>query len=317
MRRLGHKLFRYVRVISSICQPGWRYRGVCVLITLCLGCRPATPPQDAALRLVSTAPNLTEALFAIGAGDLLVGRSSACDHPSPQIAAVPIVGDYAFPWLEPTLAQSPTHILTTIIPDPQLKALLTMSKLELITLPCEELAQIVPTLLQLGQLTEHRTAAQKLAQSIQCGLTEAYARTNHFTRRPRTLLLFAPDTPITAGKRTFVSALWELAGGQNISRQNTAAYYHVSLEWIVQHDPEIILCLFDSSRGNPHTLLAQQMGWQSLSAVQEGRVYTLDNLAPVSRPGPRVLMGLQQFEDLLAHDRARRKQIEAEVYHAD
>ncbi|HRU20528.1 MAG TPA: hypothetical protein P5125_09240, partial [Kiritimatiellia bacterium] len=68
-------------------------------LTACIRQEPL--PADSGMRLVSTAPHLTECVYAIGAGHLLVGRTATCDYPPEVVSEIPITGDFAVPWLEP------------------------------------------------------------------------------------------------------------------------------------------------------------------------------------------------------------------------
>ena len=90
----------------------------CVFLTslalLLSGCLRTEPHSDTTrLRLVSTAPNLTECVFAVGAGDLLVGRTESCDYPAAEVSRIPVTGGFGTPYLEPLLAVRPTHVQAT------------------------------------------------------------------------------------------------------------------------------------------------------------------------------------------------------------
>lgn len=267
------------------------------------GCgRDHAPQPEDGLRLVSTAPNLTECVCAIGAADLLVGRTDVCDTPQATVRDIPVTGGFGTPWLEPLLAARPTHLLETVLADPSVREHLTALRIPVVHVPCSRLSEIPSALRQLGRLTHHMAQADALAASIQSGFDEAHAGLVTNALRPRTLMLFDPDTPITAGRDAFVASLLELAGGVNLGRDVSADYYHVSLEWIVQQDPDLLLCLFAMGDRSPRTFFENQTGWKALRAVCTGRVYTVPDLNTVSRPGPRVLDGLAQLKAVLARD---------------
>ena len=96
-----------------------------------------------------------------------------------------------------------------------------------------------------------------------------------------------------------VAELLELAGGVNLGRGSTTDYYHVSLEWVLEQDPDLLLCLFDTGPRQPLELFAGQTGWKALSAVRDGRVYTVPDLSTVSRPGPRVLEAIEELRQCI------------------
>ena len=273
------------------------------LVVLLSGCARRPPqPESSRLRLVSTAPNLTECVCAVGAGDLLVGRTESCDYPAEIVRRVPVTGGFGTPYLEPLLAARPTHVLETVLADPELTRRLQALRIPVVHVPCTRLSDIPDALCQLGALTGRTAEAQRLADTIRKGIDDARAELVTRTHRPRVLLLFAPDTPITAGRNAFIAELLELAGGANIGDSSLTDYYHVSLEWLITQNPDMILCLFDTPAREPHTLFDSQVGWCALSAVRLHRVYTVADLSAVSRPGPRVLEGLAQLKEVIARD---------------
>jgi iron complex transport system substrate-binding protein len=239
---------------------------------------------------------------AIGAGDLLVGRTESCDYPPDAVRRVPVTGGFGTPYLEPLLAARPTHVLKTVLADPELTRRLESLRIPVVHVPCTRLDEIPVALGQLGALTGHTAEAQRLTDTIRAGIDRARAEGAALNRRPSVLLLFAPDTPITAGRNAFISELLELAGGTNVGASSLSDYYHVSLEWLILQNPDIILCLFDTPACEPYTLFNNQVGWKALSAVQQRRVYTVADLNTVSRPGPRVLEGLAQLIQVLSVD---------------
>ena len=276
-------------------------KGVLLLaLVLLMGCgRTPPPPTPGALRLVSTAPNLTELMFAIGADGCLVGRTDVCDYP-PESARIPAVGGFATPRLEPLLAARPTHVLESTLEDLSVEKHLASLGIPLVHVACAHLDDIPAALLQLGDLTGRLPQAQALADIIRAGFAQARADSTARTPRPRVFLLLAPESPITAGGGTFISELLTLAGGDNVAADvSPSDYFRVTDEWLLTCDPDIILCLFDTQGRDPAALFSSRVGWQALGAVTGRRVRTVANPDTVVRPGPRVLEGLAQLKACL------------------
>ncbi len=266
------------------------------------GCAPraATRVDAGPLRLVSTAPNLTEIVFALGAAGCLVGRTESCDYP-PACAAVPAVGGFGTPNLEPLLAARPTLVLETVLADPEIARRLAALRIPVAHIDCARLDDIPDAILAVGRLVGRDARAYALAADIRDGLAAARAAPAP-ARRTRVAMLFAADSPITAGRRSFIAELLRIAGAENIGDSSNADYYRVSLEWLLAQDPDVLLCLFETAGREPVDLFAAQTGWNALSAVRARRVYTVTDLNTVCRPGPRVLEGIAQLRQVLAHD---------------
>src|SRR5258707_11591621 len=85
--------------------------GQAFVLTLTLAsCARKSMPASSNPRIVSLSPNTTETVFALGAGDRVVGRSRFCDYP-PEVLAIPSVGGYVDPSLEAILALAPTLVV--------------------------------------------------------------------------------------------------------------------------------------------------------------------------------------------------------------
>ncbi len=105
-----------------------------------------------------------------------------------------------------------------------------------------------------------------------------------------------PAKPYTAGKGTFISLLLERAGGYNIA-SDIDGYPQFSLEQVVAADPAFII-LGDSAYGVTPESIASRPGWENLSAVKNNQVFPFDDNL-VSRPGPRLVDGLEALAKLL------------------
>jgi iron complex transport system substrate-binding protein len=103
---------------------------------------------------------------------------------------------------------------------------------------------------------------------------------------------------ISVGKRSYLADLIHEAGGINIAGGVDKAYPMLSMEYVIQQDPQVIILAMDADR----SLSDQEKGywsrWSSLSAVRDGKIYKVDRDL-LNRPGPRVLDGLEELARLL------------------
>jgi iron complex transport system substrate-binding protein len=261
---------------------------------------PATPPATPAVpRLVSLAPNLTELICAVGGADRLVGRTDVCNYPSNLIANIPIVGGFGRPYLEPLLNQQPTLVLDVALADKSIGAALNRLGIARRQIACQRLDDIPRAARLIGQLAGYPADGEALARRLADGIrTRRDAVTQTPTAQRPTVYVELWD--MTAGRNSFVAELVALAGGHNIGDELAQDYVTVSTEWLLQRDPDLIICLYPGALRTQYAATNKKLGWAALRAVQAGRVYSDFTIDTILRPGPRVLEGLEQLRQVIA-----------------
>lgn len=253
-----------------------------------------------AQRVVSLAPSNTEVLFAIGAGEQVVGRDQLSDFP-PEAASVTDIGT-TFDTLNTELIVSlqPDLVLAAEINTPeQVKQLedlgLTVYYLQN-PLTLEGMYENLETV---AQLTGHPEQAAVLIDSLKARVAAVDEKIAPLSSRFSVfyeLDATDPAKPYTAGKGTFITQLIDRAGGYNIA-SDLDGYPQLSLEQVVAADPAFII-LGDARYGVSPESIAQRPGWENLSAVKNGNVLPFnDDL--VSRPGPRLVDALEELAKLM------------------
>src|SRR3989454_9812813 len=172
----------------------------------------AAPAQ----RIVSLLPSFTELLFAIGAGDRLVGRTAWCDYP-PEALAVPSVGDGMPPNVEAVAARRP-DLVVLYHSGQNVPAAEQFERLGIRTglLDLNLLEDLGPAARRLGVLTARRPAADSLARVMGSGASQPPAPST------RSLAFIVWDNPpIVIGAGRYLDRLATLAGGRNV-------FHHIS-----------------------------------------------------------------------------------------
>ena len=115
-----------------------------------------------------------------------------------------------------------------------------------------------------------------------------------------------PGRPFTAGPGSFIDVLVQLAGGINVAARSKTAWPQFSLEELVRADPDLIILADPVAPPIPYAseLAARRPGWSRLRAVRLGAVTAID-ASQISRPGPRIVDGLDLLARLLHPDRFR------------
>lgn len=265
--------------------------GLAVLALAAGACRPSMPgdrsegatSREPPRRIVSLIPAATEILFAIGAGDRLVGRTRWGVHP-PEARSVPDVGDGVRPSIEAVLARDPDLVVLFEGPDTRAAA----ERLEALGVPTMSLrhnsiADLDRNIRRLGDAVGCPVSADRLAGRIHEDLA-AIAESVGESPAPRVYYDVWPDPPMTVGRGSFLDSLITLAGGRNVFGDLEPPAPTVSLEAIVHRDPDLVIRAAASSADPP---LAVRPGWRAIPAVAEERIVAVD-ADLLGRLGPRV-----------------------------
>jgi len=274
--------------------------GALLALTLGLGCnRPGSRAPLAATRVVSLSPSTTEAMFAIGAGAELVGRSRYCDYP-PEVLALPQVGGYSDPNLEAILGLRPDLVIGAHGPaGPKLEESLQAHGPLTFFPETESFAQIDAMLRALGERTGHAEDAQRVVAGLDAR-EAAITRAVSTLPKARVLLVFGVSPIVVAGPGGFPDELIQRAGGANVVTDG-GAYPALGVERVIALDPDVIL---DTTAGHVGTSIGPDSpGWKEVGAVKRGRVIPLADEA-VLRPGPRIGDGLATIARALHPDAA-------------
>lgn len=270
------------------------------LLAAALACaRPpaqAGPTGGAPQRIVSLTPALTEILFAVGAGDRVVGVTQYCDFP-PEAKAKPKVGGYVNPSVEAVLALEPDLVLVSPGPGNRDSALaLRRAGLRLEIVPAETLEESLAAIERVARVVGVDAMGHELAAAVRARL-DAVAKRVLGAPRVRTLFCVQTDPIIAAGRDTLPSQILELAGGTNVVE--LPRYPRLDVEAVAGAKPELILqARMDLSGTSAHTEDAFWKRWPTIPAVASGRVVVLpDDLA--LRPGPRVADAVEELAAIL------------------
>lgn len=261
--------------------------------------RPVTL-ADPAQRVISLAPSNTEILFAIGAGEQVIGRDEFSDHPEAATALPSVGGSMGQYSLEQIVALEPDLVLASEINTPeQVKALEDLGVTVFYLGNPTTLEEMYANLATVGRLTGRDAEARALAQSLQVRVAEVDKKLALVAERPTVFYEIDasdPNKPYTAGSGTFIDLLIARAGGANVAA-GTTPYPQLGLEQLVVSNPAILL-LGDSAYGVTAESVAARPGWDALAAVQDGKIFPFDDNL-MSRPGPRLVDGLEELAKLL------------------
>lgn len=243
-------------------------------------------------RIVSLAPSVTEVLFAVGAGERVVGVTAWCNYP-PAAAALPKVGDERISE-ERVLALRPDLVVADGNLEPAVVQRLEKLGLTVLVVAPRNLEGVWHAIQVVAKAVGKEKNGEKLVADLRRRVAAVEERVRE-RRRPavRVLVLLDPPGLYTAGPGTFLDELIRRAGGENVAGGAPVPWPVLSEEEVILRDPEVIVLLY----GDPAVVL-QKKSWQGITAVRRGHVWRVD--ADVfSRPGPRLVEALETMADLL------------------
>jgi iron complex transport system substrate-binding protein len=257
-------------------------------------------------RIVSTAPSITEMLYALGLGDRVVGVTTFCHYP-PEATRKPKIGNYLRPDVEAVLALRPDLVIAE---KSMVRQAVSLPRLKLNVLEVDDatIAGIRDSLRTIGRATGTQARADILAAEIQSGLEAVRQRTLRLSR-PRAMFVVG-RTPgriedlIAAGGSSYLDELVRIAGGENVFHDAAAAYPKVGLEEVLARDPDVIIDMGEMAQTvgvteqDKRAVVSLWRHYPSLSAVKRNRVFAVASDIFVV-PGPRVVQAARQIAAML------------------
>jgi len=241
-------------------------------------------------RIVSLAPSNTEVLYALGLGDRVVGVTEYCDYP-PEAKQKPKIGGFANIDLEKVIGLDPDLVLATNIHAGAVVSELQKRGVTVVVVEPKNVDDVLAEITFVGKITATSDAAAKLIAQMKTRIDAIAAKTATAKTKPR--VFYEIDKSLyTPGPGSFLDDMIIKAGGVNIASDAQSAYPQLSLESFVLKDPEVIF-LGDHPFGETPDTVKARPGWANISAVKNGRIVPVVDVNIVSRPGPRLVEGLE------------------------
>jgi iron complex transport system substrate-binding protein len=256
---------------------------------------------------VSTAPSITETLFALGIGDRVVGVSQFCNYP-PEVQKLSKVGSYIRPDAE-AIARLAPDLVVLERNSSELTERLNALHIAFIEVPHSTLEDIFAEIQIIGRATGVPDRSASLVVQMKGSLDAIQSRAKAMTS-PRALVIVDRQqgtlNNLTAvGPDNYVNQILEIAGGTNVlAKRGLPQYPHISLETVLRENPDVIIDLSgtqktkEARRASRAATLALWSQYREIAAVRNGHVYagTTDSLVV---PGPRTPIATQRLFDFL------------------
>lgn len=255
-------------------------------------------PVEYAKRIVCLTAETAEIVYALGAGDRVVGIPGTAVRP-PEVREKPKVGGFTTFRLDKILALTPDLVLAFSDLQKDIVRDLVGAGVTVFATNQRSFEEVLQTMLMIGALIGREAEARELIQDMQDEVRQIREFSSIWPDRPRVYFEEWHD-PLIAGIR-WVSELIEIAGGRDIfseyREKAVASERVVAPEEVVRRDPQIIVASWCGKKLEPERIRSRP-GWDRISAVKENRIYELDG-ADILAPGPSLMVGLRQLHEIV------------------
>ncbi len=255
-------------------------------------------PVEFPQRIVCLTAETAEIVYALGAGDRVVGVPGTAVRP-PEVREKPKVGGFTTFRLDKILALTPDLVLAFSDLQRDIARDLVGAGVTVFATNQRSFDDVLRTILMIGGLIGREAQARALIQDMRDEIRQIREFSSIWPHRPRVYFEEWPD-PLIAGIR-WVSELIEIAGGNDVFpelRGKAAASERVvDPDEVVRRDPQIIVASWCGKKLEPERIRSRP-GWDRVSAVKANRIYEMEG-ADVLAPGPSLMLGLRQLHEMV------------------
>ena len=269
------------------------------LIVLCLWLVILQEVYATSQRVISTSPAITEILFALGAGNRVIGVTDFCSYPK-QACRLPSIGGPLNPSTEVWISLKPDLIIYQTDSEIIHKNANNFG-IPSLAVSVENIKSILTTTQKIADSLNIPKQGQQLIQKLKTGIKHYQTQLN--AQAPKQVLLLLGDTNDPArdlyavGKGTFLDELLSIAGGENVLPNTMAKYPKLSKEFIISKSPEVIIEVGPMSNLTKTETKKRKQDWDKFStirAVQTGNIHFI-GADYILIPGPRLLNIIGKF----------------------
>ena len=250
-------------------------------------------------RVVALTASDCEILYALGAGDLLVGRGEYCDYPA-EVLDVPSVQSGYDTNIEQIIALEPQVLLmSTMAQTEEQVQQLEAAGVHVVVSDAQDIEGTYTAINMIGTLTGKQAEAASIVESMQKTFDEIRANAGDGTKS-----VYFEVSPLqyglwTAGSGTFMDEIATMLGLTNCFADVTG-WGEISEEQVLERNPDYIvtISMYYGEGPTPEEEILSRTGWENVTAVKDGKILNLQN-NELSRPGPRLADGAKAMYDFV------------------
>ena len=261
-----------------------------------------------ATRVVALTASDCEILYALGAGDTLVGRGEYCDYPEEVQAVASVQSGYETN-VEQIIALEPQVVLmATMAQTKEQVEALEAAGVHVIVSDAQDIAGVYTAI----ELISAVTGKNDEAAALIAGMKDSFAAIAAKAEGDGSKTVYFEVSPLeyglwTAGKGTFMDELAQMIGLKN-AFEDVEGWAAISEEQVLERDPDYIvtISMYYGEGPTPVEEIMGREGWQELKAVKNEAVFNADS-NEVSRPGPRLVDAAQALYDFVYGEKETEK----------
>jgi len=253
-------------------------------------------------RIVSLCPSNTEILFALGAGERVVGVDSYSDYP-PEARGLPRVGPDLRVSIEKVRSLKPDLVVASLTVPGMERNIegLKEADIPFIVLSPTSIEETLGDILTLGRITDTMEMAQKLVGEIVQTIDSIKSKAERAEHKPKLYWEWWPKPLIAACGLSWVNDMSEIVGGINVFSGIEKTSSPVEDSDIIKQDPDILLicwCGEKMQERMSEDKILERPGWKEIKGIREKRVYCVPE-SIFGRPGPRIADGLNTLSKIV------------------
>ena len=245
-------------------------------------------------KIVSLAASNTEIIFAVGAGDKMVGRTDYCDYPEDALQIESMGNGWSSPFNTERIIELETDVVFSMDGLSGENDVLTKAGIPVIILKADDIKDVLNDISLVGLITNNTQNAENLVDNLNNRIDDVE---QNLTATDDMLDVFyiMSDGLWTAGNNTFINDLITLSKGQNIA-SDIEGYTTMNMETIIERNPDIILIDSDAWGVSVDDILNDST-WSTINAVKNKHIYTITG--NFTKPNPRIVNGLEEIAKII------------------
>ena len=244
-------------------------------------------------RIVSLAPSITELLYALGAGDRIVGVTDYDNYP-PEVEELPKVGGYKGANVEAITAQNPDLVFASPQAGKEEVEAIENLGIPVVVLEARDIEGIYESIRLLGRITGTEEKGEEIIGEMEARIEEVKEKVEGLPR-PDVFHLLSLNGNWTSGKGTFIDELITIAGGNNVAG-DIEGWGQYSAEEVVNRNPQVIIT---SPNAGSVEDIRNAEGFKETAAVKDGNICVLSNDDIIVRASNRIILGLEEIAKFL------------------